>query len=194
MGGGWGKGDKRREEGGGNWKKPLSPWGQPFFCKGAIMATSTYTTSPRHLGLRRKGTGGIATISTPNLGQAYASHLPPPLPPLSPAFARKGFVAAALAADVDALTQNSLAAIPNDTNYAFDSVLNSDKMPSPFTPARFSAPGDDVQIGDTVDVPGSMVGTVRFIGNVQGRKGTFAGVELHREFASRGKNSGDVDG
>lgn len=65
-----------------------------------------------------------------------------------------------------------------------------------FTP-RAGAPtpvGDDVTLGDTVDVPGNMYGTIRFVGTVQGKKGTFAGVELHPEFASRGKNSGDVDG
>lgn len=63
------------------------------------------------------------------------------------------------------------------------------------TRAGASAPvGDDVTLGDTVDVPGNMYGTIRFIGTVQGKKGIFAGVELHPEFASRGKNSGDVDG
>jgi dynactin complex subunit len=62
----------------------------------------------------------------------------------------------------------------------------------PFTPS----PGDvdDLEIGDLVDVPGNMHGIVKFIGNVQGKKGVFAGVELDEEFASRGKNSGDVDG
>ncbi|CRK12527.1 hypothetical protein BN1708_017154, partial [Verticillium longisporum] len=54
--------------------------------------------------------------------------------------------------------------------------------------------GDDFVVGDLVDVPGNMYGTVRFIGPVQGKKGTFAGVELHSDFAPRGKNSGDVDG
>jgi dynactin complex subunit len=66
----------------------------------------------------------------------------------------------------------------------------------PFTPRTGgpAAAGDDVTLGDTVEVPGNMYGTIRFIGMVQGKKGTFAGVELHPEFASRGKNSGDVDG
>lgn len=53
---------------------------------------------------------------------------------------------------------------------------------------------EDVAVGDVVDVPGGMYGTVRFVGFVQGKKGVFAGVELSTEFASRGKNSGDVDG
>lgn len=66
-------------------------------------------------------------------------------------------------------------------------------MPSPFTPGRLGG-SDSLTIGDAVDVPGNMTGTVRFVGSVAGRKGTFAGVELHREFAMRGKNSGDVDG
>lgn len=57
-----------------------------------------------------------------------------------------------------------------------------------------TAVGEDVSVGDLVDVPGNMHGTVRFVGSVAGRKGTFAGIELSQEFASRGKNSGDVDG
>lgn len=54
--------------------------------------------------------------------------------------------------------------------------------------------GEGLEVGDFVDVPGSMHGTVKFIGTVQGKNGTFAGVELSEEFAVRGKNSGDVDG
>ena len=69
--------------------------------------------------------------------------------------------------------------------------LNS--MP-PFTPSRATAAGDEIGVGDLVDVPGSMHGTVRFIGTVDGKKGVFAGVELSAEFAARGKNNGDVDG
>jgi len=53
---------------------------------------------------------------------------------------------------------------------------------------------DDFREGDIVDVPGNMSGTVRFVGSVDGRKGTFAGIELASEFSARGKNSGDVDG
>ena len=64
---------------------------------------------------------------------------------------------------------------------------------SPYTPASAND-GGDLDVGDFVDVPGSMHGTVKFVGNVQGKKGTFAGVELSEQFASRGKNNGDVDG
>lgn len=63
---------------------------------------------------------------------------------------------------------------------------------APITPGRGS--GSEVNLGENVDVPGNMAGTVRFVGSVAGKKGTFAGVELHPEFAARGKNSGDVDG
>ena len=49
-------------------------------------------------------------------------------------------------------------------------------------------------VGDTVDVPGGMHGIIKFIGEVKGKKGTFAGVELAPEWAGRGKNDGDVDG
>lgn len=145
--------------------------------------TSTYTTTTRHTLSRRPGRGGIATASTPNLNQVYTAHSTRLLPP---ALSRKTSLAA--------LTQNSLAAIPDDSQgYAYNSVLTDTTMPSPLTPSR-AASGEDIAIGDTVEVPGSMTGTVRFIGPVAGRKGTFAGVELHPDFAPRGKNSGDVDG
>jgi hypothetical protein len=52
----------------------------------------------------------------------------------------------------------------------------------------------DLGVGDVVDVPGGMHGTIKFIGDVKGKKGHFAGVELSKEFAARGKNDGDVDG
>lgn len=54
--------------------------------------------------------------------------------------------------------------------------------------------GDNLEVGDTVDVPGGMHGTIKFIGEVKGKKGVFAGVELSREWAARGKNDGDVEG
>ncbi|KAJ5622367.1 hypothetical protein N7528_005599 [Penicillium herquei] len=53
---------------------------------------------------------------------------------------------------------------------------------------------DDVQVGDIVNVPGGMYGTVKYLGSVAGKPGRFAGVELSSEHAQRGKNSGDVEG
>ncbi|KAF7193433.1 CAP-Gly domain-containing linker protein 1 [Pseudocercospora fuligena] len=60
------------------------------------------------------------------------------------------------------------------------------------TPVKMD--GGDLSLGDTVNVPGEMYGTVKFLGSVRGKNGTFVGVELDREFAARGKNDGDVDG
>ncbi|MBE7181384.1 MAG: hypothetical protein INR71_09295, partial [Terriglobus roseus] len=54
--------------------------------------------------------------------------------------------------------------------------------------------GRELDLGETVDVPGGMHGVIKFIGSVKGKKGTFAGVELSSEFAAKGKNDGDVDG
>lgn len=54
--------------------------------------------------------------------------------------------------------------------------------------------GEDIEVGDSVDVPGGMYGTVKFVGEVRGKKGVFAGVELGKEYVSRGKNDGDVEG
>lgn len=54
--------------------------------------------------------------------------------------------------------------------------------------------GEDLEVGDTVTVPGDMYGVVKFVGNVRGKNGSFVGVELDRQFAAKGKNDGDVDG
>ncbi|KAI2640524.1 hypothetical protein GGS26DRAFT_164381 [Hypomontagnella submonticulosa] len=151
--------------------------------------TSTATTlslPQRHTLSRTPRKSGIATASTPNLNSVYSAHSR--LVPSSSALARKASFAA--------LTPGSLAAIPDDSeSYAIDSVLtdSSRKMP-PLTPGKGSAAADDFALGDSVEVPGNMTGTVRFVGSVAGRKGTFAGVELHPDFVARGKNSGDVDG
>jgi hypothetical protein len=64
---------------------------------------------------------------------------------------------------------------------------SSSKMASPEAPPS-------IDVGDLVDVPGSMHGVVKFIGPVRGRKGVFAGVELSSPYATRGKNDGQVDG
>ncbi|KAI8965967.1 hypothetical protein F5Y11DRAFT_310981 [Daldinia sp. FL1419] len=127
---------------------------------------------------------GIATASTPNLNSLYSAHSR--LVHSPGALARKASFAA--------LTPGSLAAIPDDSeSYAIDTVLTDStrKMP-PYTPGKGADDGFD--IGDNVEVPGNMTGTVRFVGSVAGRKGTFVGVELHPDYATRGKNSGDVDG
>ena len=68
-------------------------------------------------------------------------------------------------------------------------------MSTPPLPHRVSArSSDDIEIGDTVEVPGGMDGTVKFVGEVRGKQGYFVGVELSRKWASRGKNDGDAEG
>ncbi|KAF7594428.1 hypothetical protein BBP40_009248 [Aspergillus hancockii] len=56
------------------------------------------------------------------------------------------------------------------------------------------APLDDIQVGDLVNVPGGMYGTIKYLGGVAGKPGKFAGIELAAEHARRGKNNGDVEG
>ncbi|KAI0397889.1 hypothetical protein F5Y17DRAFT_454770 [Xylariaceae sp. FL0594] len=166
------------------------------------MASSATTTSSslqkqQHPALsrpgRRSGAAGIGTASTPNLSNLYSVHSR--LAPTTGSLVRKVSLAA--------LTPGSLASIPDDTeSYALHSVFNNEspssepKMPPlpPLTPGKGARPVDDIAVGDQVDVSGNMVGTVRFVGSVAGRKGIFAGVELHSGHASRGKNSGEVDG
>ncbi|KAI0008024.1 hypothetical protein F4779DRAFT_589137 [Xylariaceae sp. FL0662B] len=129
----------------------------------------------------------IATAaSTPNLNSLYSSHSR--LAPSSGALGRKASFAA--------LTPGSLASIPDDSeSYAIHSVLNeSESKMAPLTPGKGGGLAGSFSLGDTVEVPGNMGGTVRFVGSVAGRKGIFAGIELHSEYATRGKNNGDVDG
>ncbi|OAA43060.1 Cytoskeleton-associated protein, Gly-rich domain protein [Cordyceps fumosorosea ARSEF 2679] len=148
------------------------------------MATTTTSTSTT---LRtRKSFGRILrrpvapSASTPDLNAAFTAHSR-----LSAALSRKTSLAA--------LTPSTLASIPDvSETYALDSVL-SDPTMIPATPGR-PASADDVVVGDSVEVPGGLRGTVRFVGTVQGKKGQFVGIELNREFAPRGKNNGDVDG
>lgn len=75
-------------------------------------------------------------------------------------------------------------------------ALTGAATPNPKTPATTTASmgGEDLVVGDAVNVPGEMYGTVRFAGSVRGKQGHFIGVELDQKFASRGKNDGDVDG
>ncbi|CAK7209868.1 hypothetical protein SBRCBS47491_000586 [Sporothrix bragantina] len=149
---------------------------------------------------RTPGTSGVPPL--PSLPHQ------PPVPAPLPLLTRKASLAA--------LTSSSLATIPDDTeSYAFDTLNeftfstnnnnnNNNENMAPLTPGRFASsmasyagpPTSDepVVAGDPVDVPGGMNGIVRFVGTVAGRKGVFAGVELHPDFAARGKNSGDVDG
>lgn len=57
-----------------------------------------------------------------------------------------------------------------------------------------ATPLGDVEVGDQVNTPGGMHGTVKFIGVVKGKAGVFVGVELDHDMAGRGKNDGAVDG
>jgi hypothetical protein len=134
---------------------------------------------------------GINTASSPSLSASYNALQPPSITSLRPSgiLGRK--------ASLSALTQGSLATIPDASEgYGLSTVLDEDsptigKM-TPHTPAG-SGYGE-FEVGDMVDVPGDMYGTVKFLGNVQGKKGVFVGVELSEEFANKGKNSGQVDG
>jgi hypothetical protein len=150
------------------------------------MSSSTFT--PRR-SLARPSTGiNINTASSPNLRVNFNGHR---VNGLGKSLNRKS--------SLGALNSYSLASVPDASKgYGLSTVLDENlqaptKTMSPFTPSR-GADGEDLDVGDMVDVPGNMYGIVRFLGSVQGKKGLFAGVELSDEFASRGKNNGDVDG
>ncbi|KAH7035042.1 uncharacterized protein B0I36DRAFT_87207 [Microdochium trichocladiopsis] len=129
----------------------------------------------------RKPASGAA--STPNLNSLYSAH-----GSRTPSLSRKNSCAG-LAPIPDSADLDALHNILRESSSLYNRM-------GPITPGRAAAAAamDDFREGDIVDVPGNMAGTVRFVGSVGGRKGTFAGIELHPEFSARGKNSGDVDG
>jgi hypothetical protein len=86
----------------------------------------------------------------------------------------------------------SLNASKNIARQASLSALVGGQQASPSS--RMGADGRDIGVGDLVDVPGGMNGVVKFVGGIRGKQGVFAGVELSREYAARGKNDGAVDG
>ncbi|KIP04841.1 hypothetical protein PHLGIDRAFT_75210 [Phlebiopsis gigantea 11061_1 CR5-6] len=65
-----------------------------------------------------------------------------------------------------------------------------------FTPAANALrAGQAHELGDTVRIESlGFEGTLRFLGEIEGKAGTFAGVELGGGFAGKGKNDGSVGG
>ena len=162
-------------------------------------------TPRRSLGRPRPAPGKSTsnTTSSPNLASSYVTSKPPPLPTSQPSARRPSASGASTRkASLGHLPPAGLSIIADGKgNHPPVSEAGS----SPFTmypskPAISRTVSDDrngnqnLEVGDTVDVPGSMHGIIKFIGEVNGKKGHFAGVELSKEFASRGKNDGDVDG
>ncbi|EDO01669.1 hypothetical protein SS1G_04144 [Sclerotinia sclerotiorum 1980 UF-70] len=152
-------------------------------------------------------TGIQVTKSTPNLGASYnlallqASGASPVLAHFSNNGQGFGLnnprSKPSRQVSLASLTSNSLAAIPDASKrYPLSTVFDEDMPPAGnmYTPSRVGGGPDELEVGDIVDVPGNMYGTVRFVGSVQGKKGVFAGVELDEMFASKGKNNGDVEG
>lgn len=51
------------------------------------------------------------------------------------------------------------------------------------------------EIGDSVRIDSlAFEGTLRYLGEIEGKNGLWAGVELSRQFAGKGKNNGSVNG
>ncbi|ERS98601.1 hypothetical protein HMPREF1624_05388 [Sporothrix schenckii ATCC 58251] len=180
--------------------------------RGLASSLSTPNLSSLFAAHARRAPGVQGVPPLPSL--PHQPSVPLPLPLLTRKASLAALTSSSLATIPDATesyafdTLNELAFPSNsDNSYNSNSNSNNNAPPAtmaPLTPGRFAssmasysgAPTSDdpVVAGDAVDVPGGMHGTVRFVGSVAGRKGVFAGVELHPDFATRGKNSGDVDG
>lgn len=181
----------------------------------ASAATSSSFTPHRPSLTRPRPSLGNSIINNPSdptrAGSSYPSTARPGLPATATA---KPSTSASISAvrsgtgrksSQAQLTAGSLSAVPDGSaGYGLAETQHLGLSPSAMQP--LSSPpvnrivnGDKVgnrnlEVGDIVDVPGGMHGTVKFIGEVKGKKGVFAGVELSREWAARGKNDGDVEG
>lgn len=169
------------------------------------MATST--PQRRSLGRPRPSFGNspIKTASTPNLAASQISpQRPPPLPTThvsarrpsaSSAVNRKTSISQLPNAGLSTIADGSEGYTPNSEGGSSPFIMYPNKPMTSRTVSDDPRNGNqDLGVGDIVDVPGGMHGTIKFIGEVKGKKGYFAGVELSKEFAARGKNDGDVDG
>lgn len=149
--------------------------------------------APQRRSLAQRGQSlrsAINTASSPNLGAAFGSLRVQRPDSYSTPKSSLGY--GALSSIVDG---------PGNYDASYGEVEGS--SPSTMRPAPPGASrmisGDvvgnkDLDVGDSVDVPGGMHGIVKFIGEVKGKNGIFAGVELNKEWAARGKNDGDVEG
>ena len=152
--------------------------------------------TPKSTSTSRRSSHGRATTlntkSTPNLNVKYSAAQRPPIPPIpsehteTPSPRRKS---------LGTPSRLSRSALPDDSAASDASLAMYSAKPGALRSASDDRNGNqNLEVGDVVDVPGGMHGTIKFIGEVRGKKGLFAGVELAKEWAARGKNDGDVDG
>lgn len=166
------------------------------------MTTTPSTPSSRNrigLGLNRPRP---SHLNTPFANTSYSngnssSGLPHPSSaqrPTSPLLSPSTMLARK--ASLNQLTQNSLASIPDGSmGYGLGSPTRSTRNGDDGRHRGRATPiAGDVDVGDQVNTPGGMHGTVKFIGVVKGKAGVFVGVELDHDMAGRGKNDGAVDG
>lgn len=106
-----------------------------------------------------------------NLRVAAAASAEPAVPPLPAALLSPTILARKQS--FNQLTQNS----SKDSGYGGDGSSDG-----------------NLEIGDSVNVPGGMYGVVKFVGAVKGKPGVFVGVELEGPHAVNGKNDGSVEG
>ena len=77
---------------------------------------------------------------------------------------------------------------------SFRNLVHKTSTPIMARKAAPAASDESLEVGDAVEVPGGMDGTVKFVGEVRGKPGYFVGVELSKKWAHKGKNDGDAEG
>ena len=147
-----------------------------------------------------KPRSSLSTASNPNLATQFASSQAPPLP-LSQV-SHRGGVPNRKQSLQQLSRPSGVSSSHDNANYGDRDAAEAGAVAAAMNTSIYSTRtasdhlngNQNLEVGDLVDVPGGMYGTIKFIGEVRGKKGTFAGVELSREWAARGKNDGDVEG
>lgn len=150
------------------------------------------TSNSQHRSLARHRSSqlqpSINTASSPNLGASFNTQRP------GYTSSRKVSLGPSNAGGLSTIIDGE-GTYPPNTKEAGSSPFTMNPAPSRTkTVVGDKFGNNEISVGDSVDVPGGMHGIVRFIGEVTGKPGVFAGVELNQEWAARGKNNGDVDG
>lgn len=92
-----------------------------------------------------------------------------------------------------AARRSSLA--PTSLSSRSESRQQEDRKPSSLSRSVVGSLAANFQVGERVRITSmGLEGTLRFAGTIDGKNGTWAGVELSGNFSGRGKNDGSVDG
>lgn len=169
---------------------------------------STTPGKPRTSGIPAPGRSNIPTPGRLRSSSSAGSNAPPPLPSDSDALDRA--FAQAVKANDPARHSSSQNLSPQTTAFRRPpSVASNPRAKTPTSTLNkstyrrpesrqsdvFSRTQRSFEVGDNVRIESlGFEGTLKYLGEIDGKQGLWAGVEVGGGFAGKGKNDGSVDG